>query len=300
MSDTALARRHRVVVIGSGFGGLFATKALKRADVDVTLIVAHHAPPVPAVAVPGGDGHPVRGRDRARDPAGPAKQQNAPVLIGEVDDDRRRADGPSPPHIAAGPPSPAYDSLDRRGGRRPVLLRQRPFRRVRARHEDDRRRPRAARPHPGRVRAGRGGHRSRRAGAAPDVRRGRRRTHRCRDGRPDRRAVRSAPSPALTATSIPGTHASSCSTPRPRCSPPFDEKLRRGAAGTLEELGVEIQLSAMVSDVDDDGLMSATRTADGGSRPPARSGQPVSRPARWAGSWPSRPAPRPTVRAASW
>jgi NADH dehydrogenase len=30
--------RHRVVVIGSGFGGLFATKALKRADVDVTLV----------------------------------------------------------------------------------------------------------------------------------------------------------------------------------------------------------------------------------------------------------------------
>ncbi|HLS79126.1 MAG TPA: NAD(P)/FAD-dependent oxidoreductase [Nocardia sp.] len=31
-------RRHRVVVIGSGFGGLFGTKHLKRADVDVTLI----------------------------------------------------------------------------------------------------------------------------------------------------------------------------------------------------------------------------------------------------------------------
>ena len=30
--------RHRVVVIGSGFGGLFATKALKRADVDITLV----------------------------------------------------------------------------------------------------------------------------------------------------------------------------------------------------------------------------------------------------------------------
>ena len=32
------ADRHRVVVVGSGFGGLFATKALKRADVDVTLV----------------------------------------------------------------------------------------------------------------------------------------------------------------------------------------------------------------------------------------------------------------------
>ncbi len=30
--------RHRVVVIGSGFGGLNAAKYLKRADVDVTLV----------------------------------------------------------------------------------------------------------------------------------------------------------------------------------------------------------------------------------------------------------------------
>ena len=37
-------RRHQVVVIGSGFGGLFTTQALRRADVDVTLIARtnHH------------------------------------------------------------------------------------------------------------------------------------------------------------------------------------------------------------------------------------------------------------------
>jgi NADH dehydrogenase len=36
--------RHLVVIVGSGFGGLFAAKALKRADVDVTLIAktSHH------------------------------------------------------------------------------------------------------------------------------------------------------------------------------------------------------------------------------------------------------------------
>jgi len=36
--------RHNVVVIGSGFGGLFAAKSLKRADVDVTIIgkTTHH------------------------------------------------------------------------------------------------------------------------------------------------------------------------------------------------------------------------------------------------------------------
>lgn len=35
---SAVGGRHRVVIIGSGFGGLNAAKALKRADVDITLI----------------------------------------------------------------------------------------------------------------------------------------------------------------------------------------------------------------------------------------------------------------------
>jgi NADH dehydrogenase len=39
-----MSRRHRVVVIGSGFGGLFAAKRLKGADLDVTMIsrTTHH------------------------------------------------------------------------------------------------------------------------------------------------------------------------------------------------------------------------------------------------------------------
>jgi NADH dehydrogenase len=43
-ANEAAGKRHQVVVIGSGFGGLFGTKALKRADVDVTLIgkTTHH------------------------------------------------------------------------------------------------------------------------------------------------------------------------------------------------------------------------------------------------------------------
>jgi NADH dehydrogenase len=43
MTET-ISRRHHVVVIGSGFGGLFAAKRLKRAGVDVTLIsrTTHH------------------------------------------------------------------------------------------------------------------------------------------------------------------------------------------------------------------------------------------------------------------
>jgi NADH dehydrogenase len=38
MSKPSESNRHHVVVIGSGFGGLEAAKALKRADVDITLI----------------------------------------------------------------------------------------------------------------------------------------------------------------------------------------------------------------------------------------------------------------------
>jgi NADH:ubiquinone reductase (H+-translocating) len=39
-----MMQRHRVVVIGAGFGGLFAIKALRKADVDITLIngTAYH------------------------------------------------------------------------------------------------------------------------------------------------------------------------------------------------------------------------------------------------------------------
>ena len=37
-TNAPTSERHHVVVIGSGFGGLFATQALKNADVDVTLV----------------------------------------------------------------------------------------------------------------------------------------------------------------------------------------------------------------------------------------------------------------------
>ena len=42
--DERAEQRHRVVIVGAGFGGLFAAKALKGAPVDVTLIngTAHH------------------------------------------------------------------------------------------------------------------------------------------------------------------------------------------------------------------------------------------------------------------
>ena len=44
MAGQQLDRRHRVVIVGAGFGGLFATKALHRAPVEITLIngTAYH------------------------------------------------------------------------------------------------------------------------------------------------------------------------------------------------------------------------------------------------------------------
>ena len=44
LADAGLGRRHQVVIIGSGFGGLNAAKKLKHADVDIKLIArtTHH------------------------------------------------------------------------------------------------------------------------------------------------------------------------------------------------------------------------------------------------------------------
>jgi NADH dehydrogenase len=76
--------QHRVVVIGSGFGGLFGTKALRRADVDVTVVAktTHHLfqPLLYQVAT---------GILSEGEIAPPTRevlsgQQNARVLLGEV------------------------------------------------------------------------------------------------------------------------------------------------------------------------------------------------------------------------
>ena len=75
---------HRVVVIGSGFGGLFGTQALKRADVDVTLIAptTHHLfqPLLYQVAT----GILSEGEIAPATREVLARQQNARVLLGNV------------------------------------------------------------------------------------------------------------------------------------------------------------------------------------------------------------------------
>ncbi len=181
--------RHKVVIIGSGFGGLTAAKALKRADVDIKIIAktTHHLfqPLLYQVAT---------GIISSGEIAPPTrmilrKQKNAQVLLGEVthiDLAKKTVRSKLLGHTYVTP----YDTLDRRRGCRPVVLRQRPFRRVRAGHEDDRRRAGTARAHPRCLRAGRAVQRPGTAREAADLRRRRRRSDRCGNGRADRRTRR--------------------------------------------------------------------------------------------------------------
>ncbi|GAB4075654.1 NAD(P)/FAD-dependent oxidoreductase [Nostocoides australiense] len=78
------AARPRVVIVGSGFGGLFAARALRRADVDVTLIAktTHHLfqPLLYQVAT----GILSQGEIAPSTREVLARQQNATVLLGEV------------------------------------------------------------------------------------------------------------------------------------------------------------------------------------------------------------------------
>ncbi len=76
--------RHRVVIIGSGFGGLFGAQALKRADVEVTLIArtTHHLfqPLLYQVAT----GILSEGEIAPSTREVLARQRNATVLLGDV------------------------------------------------------------------------------------------------------------------------------------------------------------------------------------------------------------------------
>jgi NADH dehydrogenase len=84
MDEVRNSGRHQVVVIGTGFGGLFATKELKHADVDVTVIgrTGHHLfqPLLYQVAT----GILSEGEIAPATREVLARQRNARVLLGEV------------------------------------------------------------------------------------------------------------------------------------------------------------------------------------------------------------------------
>ncbi|HWG23427.1 MAG TPA: NAD(P)/FAD-dependent oxidoreductase [Actinospica sp.] len=108
----APAARHRVLIIGSGFGGLFAAKALRRAEVDVTVLAGtpHHLfqPLLYQVAtgiLSQGEIAPAT-REILR------RQRNARVLLGSavaIDTAARRVTARAPGRTA--PYSIGYDSL---------------------------------------------------------------------------------------------------------------------------------------------------------------------------------------------
>ena len=81
-----MSDRHQVVVIGSGFGGLFGTKALKNADVDVTVVAktTHHLFQPLLYQVATG----ILSQGEIAPPTREVlhKQKNATVLLGEVAD----------------------------------------------------------------------------------------------------------------------------------------------------------------------------------------------------------------------
>src|SRR5690349_16179246 len=84
MTDKTGPQRHRVVVVGSGFGGLFGTKALRHSDVDVTMIAktTHHLfqPLLYQVAT----GILSEGEIAPPTREVLARQKNATVLLGDV------------------------------------------------------------------------------------------------------------------------------------------------------------------------------------------------------------------------
>src|SRR6478609_1222161 len=86
MASKTGTQRHRVVVIGSGFGGLFGTKALRHADVDVTMVAktTHHLFQPLLYQVTTG----ILSEGEIAPPTREvlAKQKNASVLLGEVTD----------------------------------------------------------------------------------------------------------------------------------------------------------------------------------------------------------------------
>ena len=54
--------RHRVLILGGGFGGLYAAKALRDADVPYKVLAGQNAP---TVVAPRSSGSGVRGREAA-------------------------------------------------------------------------------------------------------------------------------------------------------------------------------------------------------------------------------------------
>ena len=248
-------RRHRVVVIGSGFGGLFGTKALRRADVDVTMIAktTHHlfqpllyqvatgilsegeiAPPTREVLRAAGqrDGAARRGhRHRPRRTARSPRTCSAARLVTPYDSLM----------VAAGAGqsyfgndqfaefAPGMKSIDDALELRGRIFGAFELAEIMAAERRGRRPP-------------------------ADLRRRRRRPDRRRDGRARSPSSPSTPSSGTSARSTPAGPGDPGRRRRPGAAAVRRAKLGARTEKPLEKLGVEVQLGAMVVAVDERGL----------------------------------------------
>src|SRR4051812_31992564 len=80
------SERHQVVVIGSGFGGLFGTKALRRSDVEVTMVAKTTHPLFQPLLYQVATGILSQGEIAPPTREILRNQHNAQVLLGEVTD----------------------------------------------------------------------------------------------------------------------------------------------------------------------------------------------------------------------
>ena len=253
MASKVAIQRSRVVIIGAGFGGLSAAKALIGGPFDVTVVdrttitcssrCSTRSRP-PALS-PADIASPIRGilRDRRTSPC--ARQG--------VGHRRRRA----AKCIAEGPARSPFDYLIVATGARARLFRHDDWAPYAPGLEDHRRRHLSAPPHPARVRARRDRDRSRRAPPAAELRGRRRRADRRRDGGRDRRTRQARAGDGLPLDRPAPDARSSWSRRAARCCAPFDPSLSRRRERSLEQLGVEVRLGAGVTGCDDGGRLGS-------------------------------------------
>ena len=241
----------------------------------------HEPPPLPAAALPGGHRHPRRGRHRAADPRRPAPAaQRERACSARSSTSTSTHAGVTVDTLGRRSELP-YDSLIVAAGAHAVVLRPPRVRARRARHEDDRRRARAARPDLRCLRARRAG--ARPGGAAPpaDVRGDRR--------GPDRRRARRAARGALAARAarqLPAhRHGRGADRPaRRRPDDPRRSSRRRCSSARCATSSGWASRSAPASpsraSTPTASTPAPTTRGSGASRRPRRSGPPASRPRR--------------------
>src|SRR3954452_90187 len=298
-TQAAAGDRHRVVVVGSGFGGLFGTKELRHVDVDVTMVAktTHHLfqPLLYQVAT---------GILSEGEIAPPTRevlsgQKNAQVLLGEVTDiDLRQRTVTA--HVLGRESVTSYDSLIVAAGAGQSYFGNDHFAEFAPgmKSIDDALELR------GRIFGA-----FELAEIATD------------QAEIDRLmtfvVVGAGPTGVEMAGQIaelahrtiskdfrhidPRTSRIILLDAAPMVLPSFGERLGGRARRQLNDMGVEVQLGAMVTDVDENGI--DVKDGDGTVRritAATKIWPPGCRPPRWAGSSPSSPAPRPTGPAGCW